>query len=250
MAKTKTRLHFARFEFKYVLPKDLRDEVERELQFFMELDPFVSPKIEQCYFVRSLYFDDPHYSAFYDKTDGVCRRWKFRLRTYTDVPDDGTSRFLELKGRTDNLVSKHRVIVNGARGNGYENTSETVLSEVLRGADEGRVRQQFEFEAYRKRLGPVALVDYYRRPYISKYDPEFRLTFDDRLCFTATKCLFPAASDRCRTALPGYTIMEVKFRYHLPSWFHRIIQSYELRRVSISKICRGLVTLGLAEDFS
>ena len=41
--------------------------------------------------------------------------------------------------------------------------------------------------------------------------------------------------------------MEVKFRYHIPSWFHRIIQSYELRRVSISKICAAMETLEMAE---
>ena len=38
MATAKTKLHFSRFEFKYVLPKDMRDEVESELQHFVELD--------------------------------------------------------------------------------------------------------------------------------------------------------------------------------------------------------------------
>jgi hypothetical protein len=51
-----------------------------------------------------------------------------------------------------------------------------------------------------------------------------------------------------RALVPGYTVMEVKFRYHMPSWFHRIIQAFELRRVSISKICTGTQALGLQLD--
>ena len=61
---------------------------------------------------------------------------------------------------------------------------------------------------------------------------------------------FPGALDRSRELMPGYTVVEVKFRYHVPSWFHRIIQSFELRRVSISKICRGIEVLELAENLS
>ena len=50
--------------------------------------------------------------------------------------------------------------------------------------------------------------------------------------------------------MPGYTIMEVKFRHHMPSWFHHILQAYELRRRSVSKICEGMTRLGLIEDLS
>jgi hypothetical protein len=83
------------------------------------------------------------------------------------------------------------------------------------------------------------LIDYERRPYVSRYAPEFRLTFDDALRATHTRLLHPHR-EQIRSVLPGYTILEVKFRFHVPSWFHRIIQSYELRRVSISKYCRGV----------
>ena len=48
--------------------------------------------------------------------------------------------------------------------------------------------------------------------------------------------------------ITGFTVMEVKFRRHIPSWFHRLIQAYELRRVSMSKICKAMEILGLVED--
>ena len=51
-----------------------------------------------------------------------------------------------------------------------------------------------------------------------------------------------------KQVVAGFTILEVKFRHHLPSWFHRVIQTHELRRISISKIVSGMETLGLAYD--
>jgi len=42
--------------------------------------------------------------------------------------------------------------------------------------------------------------------------------------------------------------LEVKFFRRIPPWFHRIIQAYDLRRLSISKFARGMEVCGFAED--
>ena len=110
---------------------------------------------------------------------------------------------------------------------------------------DGPIRSQFLFELERKRLEPIVLVDYWRRPYVSKYDPEFRMTFDEGLAGTACGGLFPSESTSRRRVLAGYTILEVKFRFHVPKWFHRLIQSKDLRRVSISKYCAAVDSLHL-----
>ena len=244
---TRTRLHFSRFEFKYLLPRKLRDEVEGELGHFVELDPFVADRSDQRYFVRSLYWDDPVLTAFFDKVDGMHTRHKFRIRTYAGDPSDGAPRFLEVKGRYNNLVFKHRTPL---RDDDYDPHvgGELLPLQVLRQCEASAVRDRFEFDLHRKRLRPVALVDYLRRPYVSKFDPEFRLTFDEQLATTRTDALFPSSRSIRRRVLSGYTVMELKFRHHVPSWFHRIIQAYQLRRVSISKICYATQTLGLASD--
>lgn len=242
-----TKLHFARFEFKYILPKALREELESELRYFLEFDPYVESRPNHQYFVRSLYFDDPFNTCFYDKVEGIHTRSKFRVRTYTGTIQDGTSQFLEIKGRYNNLVVKHRTPLNS--GNEIETDSGESLIKKIRSATlHSEVGQKFEYELFRKRLRPVALVDYFRRPYISRFDPEFRLTFDSDLESTRAKSLFPLKNERRRKLLIGYTVMEVKFRRHIPSWFHRLIQSYELRRVSVSKICHAMEALGIANE--
>ena len=232
--------HFDRFEFKYLLNAKLRNDFESELLAFMDLDPYVDKQQHSEYFVRSLYFDTPQLQCFYDKVDGLKRRHKFRVRTYTDTPSPETPQFLEIKGRYNQFVFKHRVEL--------EYQDESLERRLRHQALNSTVIEQFQFEYFKRQIRPVALIDYWRRPYISKYDPEFRLTFDHRLQATATRELSPHEGEDRREFLSGYTVMEVKFKRQFPAWFHGLLQAYELERLSISKICRGMEALGIAED--
>ncbi len=243
-----TKLHFSRFEFKYVLPQPLRKELENELRYFLEFDPYVESQPKHQYFVRSLYFDDPFHTCFYDKIEGLHTRSKFRVRTYTKDLQDGTPQFLEIKGRYNNLVLKQRTPLDQGLWIADE-CGDGLVNRLLRSVGSSEVGRKFEYDLLRKRLRPVALVDYIRRPYISRFDPEFRLTFDSKLRGTRTKSLFPnGGAPQSRRLLPGYTVMEMKFKRHIPSWFHRLIQAYELRRISVSKICHAMEALGMADD--
>lgn len=246
-AEQKTKLDFSRFEFKYVMPTEMIREVETELGHFVELDPFVVDHPDHRYPVRSLYFDDRAYTAFYDKIDGLHTRFKFRVRTYTVDVETPAPLFLEIKGRYNNLVFKHRTSVDTEDMDLLAGGT-ALRDDVLR-RTRGTVHDRFEFESYRKVIKPVALIDYVRRPFVSKFDPEFRLTIDEHVRATRTDSLFTNGSTPGpRRIVPGQAIMEVKFRYHMPSWFHRIIQSYQLRRRSISKICEGMQVLDMAVD--
>lgn len=247
---TGAKLHFSRFEFKYVLTDDVRREVERQFQYFVELDPYVASQDGAKYFVRSLYFDNKAFDHYWEKEDGKKQRQKFRLRTYTRSDDRSVPRFLEIKGRHNNLVFKHRTPAPFPEPDSTWSRSalnDPITDELLAVLPEGPVKEGFQYDLYRKRLRPVVLVDYLRRPYVSRFDPEFRLTFDDSLRGTATRELMPGPGDRSRMTLPGLTILEVKFRYHMPKWFHRIIQSMELERVSISKYCKCAEALELVD---
>lgn len=240
---TETVLDFSRFEFKYVLRKSQREVVEAELGFFMQLDPFVHQEDHNRYFVRSLYFDDPQHSAFHDKMDGLKHRSKFRIRTYGTHPGEAPV-FLEEKGRHDNRVFKHRVQLVDT---GTEVSATQLIGKIISAETSDRdLSDKFTYDYFRKQIKPVALIDYYRRPYISKYDHEFRVTFDEELRATETDKLFPDRS--ARRLLPGYTVMEVKFGRTVPAWFHRIIQSNQLRRGPLSKICEGMQTLNIASE--
>jgi hypothetical protein len=246
--KNNSTLHFERFEFKYILSAQKRRELEADLLYFLDYDPFVSNIKTHKYHVRSLYFDDAIYSAFHDKEDGLHSRSKFRLRTYACDFSDHAPVFPEIKGRHNNLVFKHRTPID-TNGSDWSVFKGSILSrEVLARAAPSTVRDQFEYELYRKTVRPITLIDYERRPYVSKYDPGFRVTFDERLGATRANCLYPDRLQGEKRVLPGYTVLEIKFFHQIPSWFHRVIQTHQLNRRAISKICEGMKSLDMVAD--
>ena len=129
---TTSPLHFARFEFKYILPAKKRDAVEGSLVNFLQYDPFIEKQTDHNYFVRSLYYDDRLYSAFNDKIDGLHSRAKFRVRTYTTNPDQDVPLFLEVKGRHNNLVYKHRSPLRTQGIDWVGTTGKNMSSAILR----------------------------------------------------------------------------------------------------------------------
>ncbi len=73
---------FQRYEFKYILNKDISDQIEKEAKNFMTFDSFVQKRLDNQYFVRSLYYENIFSSNFFEKVDGMRTRRKYRLRTY------------------------------------------------------------------------------------------------------------------------------------------------------------------------
>lgn len=237
--------NFLRYEFKYILNNSLKQSVEKELRHFMQLDRFVERFENKKYLVRSLYFDDPVYTFYYEKTDGLMHRQKFRIRTYSLQYDENIPILLELKGRYNNFVYKNRTQI--AHNKDLIHDAFLLTDNIIK-KKHNNVFEQFSYDRFRKNIKPVMLIDYQRRAYQSKYDYEFRITFDGELYGTHTTDLFPKDEVKKRKLIDGYTIMEVKFRKHVPPWFHRIMIKYQLNRVSISKYCTGMEATNLIEN--
>ena len=97
---------FSRFEFKYIIKKNISKAIQKEVKNFTKEDIFVDKK--NTYFVRSLYFDNDLFTNFNEKIDGIKNRHKFRIRTYVDYKDLYTPLFLEMKGRNNQRTYKIR----------------------------------------------------------------------------------------------------------------------------------------------
>ena len=239
---------FARYEFKYVLNRHQSDEVEREVSNFMRYDGHVDPKLDNRYLVRSLYFDNLSATNYYEKIDGIKERRKFRIRTYSRDESDEVPIFLEEKGRHNQRTFKNRVEID-------RDIMAIALDpmkrwHLLKKFPDVGVIERFVFDCERRHLLPRVLVDYTRRPYVSNFDLNFRVTFDSHVCAAPSKSLFLRRGDGMKECRAGYTIVEIKFFRRIPSWFHRILRGYELHRRSISKFCIGMETCDLAKDLS
>jgi hypothetical protein len=239
---------FARYEFKYLLTKAVCGEIENEVRHFMSYDGHTHPEFGNRYMVRSLYFDNAASDHYYEKIDGIKTRSKFRIRTYGENSGPDMPIFLEQKGRHNNRTYKHRVPMS--LDDLKLLTHPYQVDELLDVYPHLPLIEAFVFNVIRRRLKPVVLVDYLRRPYTSPYDINFRMTFDSALSASAVNKLYPSPAVPRYLSQAGWTILEVKFQRRIPAWFHRILQAYSLRRLSISKFCKGMEVCSLAEDLS
>ena len=237
---------FSRYEFKYILNEQERSEVEEEVSHFMQYDGHVSEQLENAYLVRSLYFDNPESVNYYEKIDGLRSRRKYRLRTYGDSWSPDVPIYLEEKGRHKERTFKHRIRIRHKELPLFYSMSKRF--DLLSLYPNTPLIENFIFNSTRRSTDPVVLVDYLRRPYMSPYDTNFRITFDARLVATPASALFPNSGNLWKACDAGYTIVETKFFRRIPAWFHRIIQAHNLRRLSVSKFCRGMEVCSLAEN--
>ena len=240
---------FQRYEFKYILNKRISDQIENEARHFMVYDGFVQKELNNQYFVRSLYYENVFSSNFYEKVDGMKIRRKYRLRTYGNSFNPKIPIFFEVKGRNLERTYKKRTSVKYEYLNYFLDKNQNFKLLSLHPNNE--MIRRFIFDSLKKDIKPYILIDYVRRPYVNKFGLYFRLTFDNNLLSTRANNLF---SDKkylswlaCKA---GYTILEVKFDRSIPAWFHRIIQSYNLNRRSISKFAIGMSTCGIANETS
>ena len=249
LARKENLQSFARYEFKYILNQPLREEIEAEVCNFMSYDGHVDPEQDNTYKVRSLYFDNVQAAHYYEKTEGVKTRRKFRIRTYAERYLQGLPIFLEEKGRHNERTYKRRIPISIDHVPLFSDPEEGFVR-LLDIYPLQQLVETFVFDRIRRRILPMVLIDYVRRPYTSVFDGNFRLTFDSHLTAIATNELFPDEGSRCLQCVAGKTILEVKFDRRIPAWFHRILQAYDMRRLSISKFCKGMEVCGLAVDLS
>jgi len=239
---------FVRYEFKFPLDLRKREEVESEVAKFMSFDGHVHPELSNAYYVRSLYYENDATTHYHEKIDGVKKRTKFRLRTYGKKLEPSLPVYLEEKNRNGDRVHKHRVAIDSSHlPIFYSLERYSDLCEIFSGVD---LVDRFLYNAFRKSIKPKLLVDYVRRPYVSAYDINFRVTFDSVLMSAKTDKLFPASSENWKHSFAGFTILEVKFHRRIPAWFHRIIQTHNLKRVSFSKFCKGMEATNQVVDLS
>ena len=108
--------------------------------------------------------------------------------------------------------------------------------------------EQYIFDYYKKKIIPKVLIDYNRLPLINKNGLYFRLTFDSDIKACSSNNIF-SRDNSWKICIAGNDILEVKFDFTIPPWFHRIIQSYQLKRISVSKFVIGMEASNLAHDY-
>jgi hypothetical protein len=233
MEESAPRLHFHRYEFKYLLRPMEERKVLAELARRMERDAHSSSG--GYYFVRSHYFDSHCLSCYREKINGHRRRHKFRLRMYSGEDRFRDPIFMELKGKDDMLVYKHRMPLEAdGLARALESGRGAIADLVTTTPGANGVAGSFVFDLFRRGLSPSVVVDYRRSAFVDPANPDFRVTLDCRIMAQrCSRCGLPVGMPRDLSS--PLSVLEVKFRYSMPAWFHRLLQELQLRRMSFSK---------------
>ena len=185
------------------------------------------------YLIHSVYFDNYKDKALREKTDGVQKREKFRIRWYNDDTDHMK---LEKKQKDNNLCLKYGTKLS------KDEFDRIIKGDVewMKDSDD-ELKKEFYIKTKALQLKPRVLVSYTREPYI--YAPgNVRITFDSEIR-TSLYHQFSSGGDLTDIDArmePGHMILEVKYDNYLPEIISMIIQMGTVRQSAFSKygICR------------
>ena len=99
-----------RHEIKYSVSVLQAELLKTRLGALLRPDPHVRP--DGSYFIRSIYFDDPDFTAYNEKLAGVKERTKYRIRFYNH---DDSVIFLERKSKDGDFSGKDSVPLTRAQ---------------------------------------------------------------------------------------------------------------------------------------
>jgi hypothetical protein len=223
-----------RFEMKYVISELKAAAIERFIEPYIGLDRYSKLQPEGWYPIVSLYLDSDDLRLCRESLRGILKRFKLRIRSYTDDPD--YPRFFEIKRRANTVIIKSRAKVRNQD-----------VAALLSGryiapvqdykADVDAIRQ---FQLYMKGINakPVVLIRYMRRAYEGNMDNRVRVTFDRQLAYnvtTAPEVLFNGQGWRRHYLTLNGVILEIKFTGRYPAWLGRMTEYFNLRQESVSK---------------
>ncbi|UFJ41052.1 polyphosphate polymerase domain-containing protein [Brevibacillus humidisoli] len=214
-----------RHELKYYLHRHevagLRDRVRHLL-------PLDSHSVSaEGYHIRSLYFDNMHESALYDKINGVFQRKKYRIRIY-NVSDRVIK--LERKSKWNEYVMKESADLT------REQVERLLNGEIdWLGSSGHPLMSDFYRDLKHEVMRPSVIVDYTREAYVDELTNS-RITLDKGLAaaFHAVDLFDPELPVWDVIEGPR-TILEVKYDRFIPSNIRALLQLSAHNRSTISK---------------
>lgn len=187
---------------------------------------------EDGYHIRSLYFDDMHDNALFEKNYGVMKRKKYRIRIYNKT---GQSIRLERKSKFGEYICKESASL--ARKE-YDQIIAGDVEFLLKRKE--LLLHQFYYGITVHGLRPKVIVDYTREAYTWPMG-NVRVTFDKGLAAVFnTKNIFDAHAVPVHIFREPIEIMEIKFTEFLPAFIRELLDFNCSLRLAVSKylICR------------
>lgn len=221
-----------RFEYKYRLTLSQYYRLKNDVTLYLEPDSYTKKTKNGRYLVRSIYFDNDQFQAYYEKIEGNFGRIKCRIRTYTETLDKNTVIRAELKNRWGESIEKYSTFVSPGE---YEEFMVNRHWPKI----ENPILQEFERIYYLRAMRPKVLVEYYREGFMPRSREDLRVTLDHNVKSCLTESLFPKPAlfkDHHRHSI----VLEIKCRRKQPAWLSQLVRKHGLKYIANSKYTQGV----------
>ena len=219
-----------RHEIKYAVSLLEAELLKHRLPALLRPDPHAGE--DGSYFIRSLYFDDPDFTAYREKLDGVKERTKYRIRFYN--MDDSVI-FLEKKTKDGDMTGKNSARLTRAGADAFIHGDERLLRLKGLSGELGRLRQG----AWR----PAVIVDYDRWAYTYPAG-NVRVTIDMNVRTAPYKSdIFDPRLLTIPVLDEGEAVLEVKYDAFLPAPVRELLHGVKKQRCAVSKYTKCLSIL-------
>jgi hypothetical protein len=211
----------------------------------MELDPNIK-KGYNNYEIRSIYYDSPLVTSYFEKEYGIRNRIKLRLRYYPDFQRDKNKIiFIELKKKYNENVAKSRVIVPFEKAFLILNDETPEAKEFYKNESkpDKLSLKEIWYQYKRYHLHPISVVCYYRQPFQDKLTKRFRITFDTKIKVRDYNFDLRIGGGSKYVVPPHMCVMEIKFTNFIPNWAIKIVQRNNIFQEKVSKFANGLEKL-------
>lgn len=229
---------FNRYEYKYVIDHRQCVDFCRDLEPFTRPDPHCTDELG--YGVRSLYWDSPERTFFWEKIEGFKDRRKLRFRRYPASDQV----FIEIKQRTDRTIQKRRTRWPLDRTLAVFGPHTSEKSEDSELTDEERndpvVREALVL-CRMHNLQPAAWITYRRRALFAIHESDLRITVDRRLRYETQDLDLERPPEEGKCLLdPNRAVLEIKFNDRVPRWLCRLLEEHGIELSRMSKYCTAI----------
>lgn len=218
-----------RHEYKYLCSAAQNAVLKARARGLLKPDIHAGPA--GCYRIRSLYFDSPQDSCYYENEGGSDLRDKYRIRIYNADP---THIALEKKSKIRGMTRKRSASLT------VEQCRSLMEGRILVSPDMPEELLTLLLEMQGKCMRPAVIVEYLRYPFVEK-NGNVRITFDEHI--TSSNDLSHFLNQRLLTRPvleKGTGILEVKWDEFLPGYIKNFLETGSLQHSSFSKyyMCR------------
>lgn len=219
-----------RHEYKYIIDETQENILYALAQGILLRDSHVQE--DGMYTIRSLYFDDPYDSCFYENMNGTDPRSKFRIRYYNS---DTTQIRLEKKSKQRGMTNKISCSLT------REECLQLMQGQQITPTEEmPEVKAEMLRQMQMRLLLPKVIVTYDRIPFVYSAG-NVRITFDKNITASKEISLFLDGNYRQRPIMAySQSVLEVKWDELLPLHIQKILQLDTLQWSAFSKyyMCR------------